>query len=199
MSNDVIVKVNNFISDDEIKVLRQYCEGTDVDWNVGGQPSDTIWYNRVVQAAQLPRTSPIRRLLYSIAARTRRQIETYGTGPLYLQTLQIVKWQKGDNLDPPHADAEHVDPNYPEPHSFPMRHYSALVYINDDYEGGEIYFVNQNLKPKIEPGMLVHFTGKREDLHGVTEVTRGLRYTIPMWFTRDKQFEMEILPEERAL
>ena len=96
MSNDVIVKVNNFISNDEIKVLRQYCEGTEVDWNVGGQPADTIWYNRVIQAAQLPITSPIRRLLYSIAARTRRQIETYGTGPLYLQTLQIVKWQKGD-------------------------------------------------------------------------------------------------------
>ena len=114
--SDVIVKVSKFITDGEIKVLRQYCEGTEVDWNVGGQAPDTVWYNRVVQASQLPTTSSIRRLLYSIAARTRRQIETYGTGPLYLQTLQIVKWQEGDNLDPPHADAEHVDPNYPEPH-----------------------------------------------------------------------------------
>jgi len=55
MSNDVIVKVNNFITYGEIKVLRQYCEGTEVDWNVGGQPADTIWYNRVVQSAQLPK------------------------------------------------------------------------------------------------------------------------------------------------
>ena len=109
--SDVIVKVNKFITDGEIKVLRQYCEGTEVDWNVGGQAPDTVWYNRVVQASQLPTTSSIRRLLYSIAARTRRQIETYGTGPLYLQTLQIVKWQKGDNLDPPPADAEHLAPH----------------------------------------------------------------------------------------
>ena len=50
---DVIVKVSKFINDGEIKVLSKYCKGNDVDWNVGGQPTDPIRYNRVIQAAKL--------------------------------------------------------------------------------------------------------------------------------------------------
>ena len=62
--------------------------------------------------------------------------------------------------------------------------FAAVGYLNDDYEGGEIYFpeIAERIKPKA--GMLVAFHCGPKHRHGVRP-TRGnvLRYTFPSWFT----------------
>ena len=55
--------------------------------------------------------------------------------------------------------------------------------INDDYGGGEIYFPKQNVKLKPSAGSLVFFPGDINYLHGVTEVTDGIRYTMPNFWS----------------
>lgn len=62
--------------------------------------------------------------------------------------------------------------------------FSTVVYLNDDYEGGEIYFPNQDVEIKPSAGDMVIFPGGgHEYMHGVKPVISGRRYTIAMWHT----------------
>ena len=87
----------------------------------------------------------------------------------------IVRWRVGDGQEP-HADKQELDGT---PNPYPENDIASLVYLNDDYEGGEIYFPNQNLQFKPNAGSLVFFPGDIYYLHGVTKVTEGTRYTMP--------------------
>ena len=98
---------------------------------------------------------------------------------LYTDTYNLAKWRVGD-LQHPHADAEEPDGR---PHPFPWREYGCMLYLNDSFEGGEIYFPNQGIELKPEPGMLAFFPGTLEYLHGVREVTEGTRYTLASFWT----------------
>jgi hypothetical protein len=71
-------------------------------------------------------------------------------------------------------------------------HVSIIIYLNDDYDGGILYFPDQNVEIKPEPGMLVIFPGNMHFLHGVTETKGTKRYTISLW-TRFTDFKNELL------
>jgi len=58
---------------------------------------------------------------------------------------------------------------------------SAILYLNDDYEGGEIEFVNFNLKIKPKPGMLILFPSNYAYAHIAHPVTSGKKYAIVTW------------------
>jgi hypothetical protein len=71
-------------------------------------------------------------------------------------------------------------------------HVSIIVYLNDDYEGGMLYFPDQNVEIKPEPGMFVLFPGNLHFLHGVTPTSKNTRYTVSLW-TRFSDFKNEII------
>jgi hypothetical protein len=52
---------------------------------------------------------------------------------------------------------------------------SVLLYLNNNYEGGEIYFPRLNIKIKPKPGTLIFFEGNEDTAHGVKEITDGCR------------------------
>ena len=60
-------------------------------------------------------------------------------------------------------------------------HLSTIVYLNDDYDGGEIYFPRLNYSIKPKRGMLISFPGSLYYIHGVKENLAGNRYTITHW------------------
>jgi len=87
-----------------------------------------------------------------------------------LDTHQIVMWPSGSSMDP------HYDPESDV--------FSCLVYLNDDYFGGETcfktnFFINKKVKP--ETGKLIVFSNSKI-LHWVNEVKNGTRYTLALWF-----------------
>ncbi len=61
---------------------------------------------------------------------------------------------------------------------------ATLVYLNDDYVGGDIYFPEYDISFKPEPGDLLTFPDNPKFIHGVKAITEGIRYTTPRWFTR---------------
>jgi hypothetical protein len=61
---------------------------------------------------------------------------------------------------------------------------ACLIYINDNYSGGEIYFPELDIIIKPEAGDLVCFPDTPDFVHGVKTVTGTNRYTLPRWFTR---------------
>jgi hypothetical protein len=73
-------------------------------------------------------------------------------------------------------------------------HLSIIVYLNNNYEGGVLYFPDQNINIEPKPGMLVMFPGNLHFLHGVTEVLKNTRYTVSLW-TKFSDFKNEVTNE----
>lgn len=100
---------------------------------------------------------------------------------VFLNSLWLVKHLPGDSM------GKHSDINDPDEVMFT---YSAILYLNDMDDGGLLGFPNIDLLVKPEAGMLVIFISDRqESMHEITTVTKD-RYTMPMWFTKNKDFEL---------
>ena len=63
-------------------------------------------------------------------------------------------------------------------------HYSCILMLNSDYEGGELYFQHHGVEVKLEQGDLIMFRGNAENLHGVRTVKSGKRFNF-IFFFRD--------------
>jgi len=58
---------------------------------------------------------------------------------------------------------------------------SAIIYLNDDYVGGEIEFVNFGIKIKPQRGMLILFPSNYAYSHIAHPVTEGTKYALVTW------------------
>ena len=81
----------------------------------------------------------------------------------------IARFEKGWGMH------EHFDSSRPND-------IATLVYLNDDYEGGELYFPNQEIQFKPKAGAAYFFPGDMNYVHGVTEIKSGIRYTCPFFW-----------------
>ena len=63
------------------------------------------------------------------------------------------------------------------------RDLSTVLFLNDDFEGGDFVFPELRVRVRPEPGMLVCFPSTHEYLHGVEPITKGTRYSIVNWMT----------------
>jgi hypothetical protein len=92
--------------------------------------------------------------------------------PVINRSVSIARWDAGDKLD------LHVDDlgttNY--------NHMATLIYLNDDYEGGEIVFPTHDFSYRPKMGDLIMFPGNMHYAHEVRTITSGSRYSMPMWF-----------------
>jgi hypothetical protein len=78
---------------------------------------------------------------------------------------------------------EHWDDYYAEEEEgIAQNVYSAILYLSNDYGGGEIKFSNLNIELKPDPGTLVFFPGIKEFEHGVNPVLFGERTNFILFF-----------------
>jgi predicted 2-oxoglutarate/Fe(II)-dependent dioxygenase YbiX len=93
---------------------------------------------------------------------------------------QILRYPPG-GLYNGHADSEHMNLVTKQWHRSLDRDFSVLLYLNDDYEGGELELVNQKFKIKPKPGMLLAFPSDHNYMHAALPTTSGIRYVIVSW------------------
>lgn len=67
------------------------------------------------------------------------------------------------------------------------RDISVLLYLNDDYEGGEIEFTQLGITIKPQAGMMLAFPSYAEFEHKVHPVTKGVRYNIVSWICTEER------------
>jgi hypothetical protein len=145
---------------------------------------DPYWNDRFIWHADIAAARPeagaiMSRALGQAIARLRG---FYGlTAPIYPDLLQIVRWRAGMSMRP-HADNVNPDGS---PHKMAYRDLSGIIYLNDDYEGGELYFTALDIAVKPRRGMLVGLTAGFHHEHGVLRVESGLRLTMPFFLTFD--------------
>lgn len=99
--------------------------------------------------------------------------ESYKTDiePIDLTKTHIARFGEGYGMH------EHFDSSRPND-------IATLIYLNNDYEGGEIYFPELDISIKPKAGDLVCFPDTPDFIHGVRPISKGIRYTTPRWFTR---------------
>lgn len=61
---------------------------------------------------------------------------------------------------------------------FARSRYAAFLYLNDDFSGGTLKFPKQDLEISPKVGMLAAFDGGFNNMHEVTLIKSGVRYTI---------------------
>ena len=88
-----------------------------------------------------------------------------------------------------HSDNSKKENNIWVPNHTPHRTFSAGLYLNNDFEGGELEFPINNVKLQIVNGLLVVFPSNENYLHQVNKIISGVRFSILMWFTSDKNKE----------
>jgi len=89
----------------------------------------------------------------------------------------IQRMQEGVELKP-HTDQD-TDPS--------IRH-AAILYLNEEYSKGEIFFSNHNIELKPKTGSLLLFPGTKDYNHGVRHVGPGpIRYVL-VGFIKVKNF-----------
>jgi len=83
---------------------------------------------------------------------------------------QILKYPTGGHL------SMHIDDGPGTPHRVSM-----LIYLNDNYEGGEIEFPRFNVKYKPKENDMILFPSTYTYNHAVSTITSGERYCIISW------------------
>lgn len=59
---------------------------------------------------------------------------------------------------------------------------AAIYYLNDDYQGGEINFMDHNIKIKPKANSFITFPSNADYWHEVLENTGKERYSSTLWF-----------------
>src|SRR4029077_19939128 len=95
--------------------------------------------------------------VYDITLRCKEKIEVYlSTSELFVESFFIACLFSGDSHIP-HADNEKREHGRWLPNHTPQRDYTALVYLNDNFTGGELVFPDRDVVITPKPGLLVAF------------------------------------------
>jgi len=143
---------------------------------------------RKADGTWLPKDSFISKKVFHII------YELTGCKPEQMELVHIVKYEIGGEYKP-HHDFFHVTEDYAAEHiaNGGNRIKSALIYLNDDFEGGETEFPELNIIVKPELGKLVIWDnmvdGKLDytSIHAGLPVKSGIKY-IAVVFIRENNF-----------
>ncbi len=104
----------------------------------------------------------------------------YGGKLKSLETPHILRYRVNSYYRP-HADSDELNPDTRRWEKIHDRDLSLLIYLDDDYEGGELAFPNFDFRLRPRAGMLVIFPSDFRYLHGAMPVTRGVRHAVVSW------------------
>lgn len=191
-SKTMIQSRENFMTKEELEFLSNAAKNinkwdiTETHYNENGTIiyDSSYWDNRVASRPILDAIDPkISETISILVERLKIEVDKFFKVDAFPTSPAIVRWLPGYRQEP-HADKElHTGPDAGKPNDFPWYDLAGLFYLNDDYEGGELYFPNQGIQFKPKPGAAYFFPGDMNFVHGVTEITSGIRYVIPFFWT----------------
>jgi hypothetical protein len=183
---------DNFMTEEELQFLSSQARDitewdiTETHYNEEGTViyDSKYWDNRVATQVTLDKKDiRINPAIVVLQQRLKKEVDDFFSVDALPTSTAIVRWLPGQ-LQMPHADKElHEGENAGKPNDFPWYDIAGLFYLNDDYEGGELYFPNQDVRFKPKAGSAYFFPGDMNYIHGVSEIKSGIRYVIPFFFT----------------
>jgi len=164
-SIDNIQYIENVLSEKDFTIVSDFIKNSK-DWINMPWGSQCIEYNSM--------TNEIVQILEKVFTFVHeKSLKHYDVeiNPVKIDSINILKFSEGFGLEP-HIDTASAEKN----------HIASIYYMNDNYEGGEIYFLDFDLLIKPKPNSVIIFPGNEGYLHGVNVVIDGDRITSSMWF-----------------
>ena len=170
----------NFLTEDELNLLLNYAQNSYELYN-SHESSYEFWNKRCIYYDRISRTE-VQDLLFEKAVCMKNIIEKcdISSKTLYVEYPQFVKWEPGWELIP-HCD--NCEPDGITPNATPWRSHGGVIYLNDDFEGGEIFYPKLDIEIRPKPGMMLIHPAGLDYMHGIKKVTSGIRHTISVFFT----------------
>jgi len=190
--------VDNFLTEDQLSTILSLVKGLD-SWE-RTEGSQGFWDNRTLSNEfiyhNLDKGVGIE--LIKIRKMIGLEIEKfYGVKKAYSDHLSVCRWSDGIFLNP-HID-DMTDSEEEDSFWFNHREFGSVLYLNDDFNGGETYYVHHNKEIKPKAGRLVIHPGDESHRHGVRAADGGTRYTLSSFWTQDEKYLDELLKDEQAI
>ncbi|KAF7646298.1 hypothetical protein LDENG_00190160 [Lucifuga dentata] len=208
------VLLDGVISDDACRELQRLSNAAALKGDgYRGRPSphspgETFQGVTVLKAVKLGQEGKVplksARLFFDLSEKVKKVLESYFRldTPLYFSYSHLVcrsaidekQEDRTDLSHPVHVDncllVSELNECIKEPPAYTHRDYSAILYLNDDFEGGDFIFTKLDAKTvtaEVRPrcGRVVGFGAGKENPHGVRAVTKGQRCAVALWFTLD--------------
>jgi len=175
--SNIIIK-ENFISEKHLEEIVTYCS-TASEWESRSElGTDSIHMPEFIEK----NSTQVFQIMQQYVNNVQHEIEYKFGRKLEKTRPGIRRWYPGEYQDI-HADGETAGgwPGYNY-----IIDYGSIIYLNDDYEGGELFFPKYDIFIKPKPGTLIFFPSTNMYAHGVTAVVSGVRYTSPHFWTPTK-------------
>lgn len=199
-ARELILVRDGFASAEECRALIEiyaahHAPGPDQASNVLRSP--VVWSSALLGGSHRAAWRQIQRIKARIitAARAAFQLDELFVEADVLNRMVPgeVHIEHADNADyrcAQHGDHRWIDGDCTVGRWVPMSHrwwrdISAVLYLDDAFEGGSLRFDQHGVTVQPRPGLLVAFPSSRMFLHHVTRVTSGVRHALAMWCTRD--------------
>lgn len=190
----------NFIEEEDRKKILEYCE------SYGGSRIGNIFY-------PIPQSEDLMDLHIKYTIKMFDNLHEYykDKSPIrypefldsrgkfkneYRKSLSSILAHPIGSFMHPHVDivgyVQQEGVNVPDHLSKWSGHLSSVIYLNDNYKGGELYFKDHDLSIKPEAGDYITFPGNRHYQHGVKEVSGAVRYTLSTWVRFEDAYGKEM-------
>ena len=186
---DDIARIDNFVTPEQSKNMVEYFESMASIWgDVAFYGSKGMGFADSDQ--RLPQFNLEPEYFKNIRDRFKQAVELMFDKKLKPNTSHAQKWDVG-GFAAPHSDNSDHDGN---PNAFEINKYVGILYLNDNYKGGELYFPDHNIEFKPPVYSYIMFPGGHENIHGVKEILEGTRYTmVSFWDYADATYSQETL------
>jgi Rps23 Pro-64 3,4-dihydroxylase Tpa1-like proline 4-hydroxylase len=171
-------------SQETINMIEQECLKTDagVHWQkahtIGRGANQNIRTNLMIDITNISDilnnniTQTINNLFYSLLISTSnsyaRRFDIQEN--FFHENYQLLKYRPGEKYDAHYDGGTQIG-----------RCISALCYLNDDYVGGELEFVNFGIKIKPKAGSMILFPSNYAYRHIAHEIVSGTKYALVTW------------------
>ena len=163
---DNIFYIKNFMSEEEIVVANNIISNlSEEDWLALDSELAEDWKGKFYDHNNDNLNNSLRSKVAKLAS--------------IFKDYQIIGYNRILRQPPGKNMVAHVDP-VNDVGNGSKREYAAVIYLNDNYQGGEINYVNLGIKVKPEAGSLIIFKTGPDYLHEVLQVSGDVpRYCLP--------------------
>jgi hypothetical protein len=179
----MIYEIPNFLDDETCDILIDYFKTCNQrsEWQ-----TDKFFHGRTLSPSEIC-DEGIKKRMEIFKSKTLQTIsKLFHEHYVFLEFWDLVHWPVGFKME------AHADNIYPDktPNTCSHRDYSSICYLNDDYKGGQTFFVYENKTCIPEKGKIIFYPSGLQFTHGVSKVIGNERYTLASWYTKDQNYTL---------
>jgi len=171
----------------EPKVIKNFISGEVCDFLINTDTSSFhvsgVGYNNLTQQCNRHSKNRMVSLTEYGVSEIYEKCSKFTNTPLsHIEQLSVVKYEEGGFF----LDHKDADPSVP-------RQYTIILYLNDDYEGGETEFPLLKKKYKLKKGDALFFNNydtygniSEQSTHRGNKVISGVKYICNVWIHSEK-------------